>query len=190
MGLNKYIPNNMTHVFIRETTAADIENIFFVEREAFNSNVEANLVKDLLADPSAKPALSLIAFVKDQAVGHILFTTAQLSSIPKVEVSLLAPLAVLPKFQKQGIGGNLIKKGIELLSKSNVDLVFVLGHPQYYQRYGFMPAGKLGFEATYPIPEKDADAWMVLALHTDVIGKVTGRVVCCDALSKPELWRE
>jgi putative acetyltransferase len=161
-----------------------------VEREAFKSNIEANLVRDLLADPSAKPILSLIAFVNKQAVGHILFTTAHLLSVPRVEVSLLAPLAVKPTFQKQGIGGTLIKKGLELLSKSNIALVFVLGHPQYYPRYGFMPAGKLGFEATYQIPEKDAAAWMVLALRPDVIGKVSGRVVCCDALNKPEYWRE
>lgn len=180
----------MAHIYIRETTDADIENILFVEREAFNSNIEANLVKYLLTDPSAKPALSLIAFIKDQAVGHILFTTAHLSSIPPVEASLLAPLAIIPKFQKQGIGGNLIKKGIELLSKSTVDLVFVLGHPEYYPRYGFTPAGELGFEAPYPILEKDADAWMVLALHPDLIGKVAGRVVCCNALNEPQYWRE
>jgi putative acetyltransferase len=185
-----YLRTKMAQICMRETTDADIENILFVEREAFNSNVEANLVKDLLADPSAKPVLSIIAFVKDQVVGHILFTAAHLLSIPKVEVSLLAPLAIIPKFQKQGVGGNLIKKGVELLSKSNVDLVFVLGYPKYYPRYGFIPAGKLGFEASYSIPEKDADAWMVLALRPDLIGKISGRVVCCDALDKPQYWRE
>jgi len=177
-------------MYIRETTDADLKDILFVEREAFNSNKEADLTEDLLADSSAKPLLSLIAYIEDQPAGHILFTKAQLSNTPKVAVSFLAPLAVVPKFQRRGIGGNLIKKGLELLSKANVDLVFVIGHPAYYPRHGFTPASKLGFQATYPIPEEDADAWMVQALRPDIIGSVSGRVVCCDALNKPELWRK
>ena len=177
-------------MYIRETTDADLKDILFVEREAFNSNKEADLTEDLLADPSAKPLLSLIAYIEDQPAGHILFTKAHLSNTPKVAVSFLAPLAVVPKFQRRGIGGNLIKKGLELLSKANVDLVFVIGHPAYYPRHGFTPASKLGFQATYPIPEEDADAWMVQALRPDIIGSVSGRVVCCDALNKPELWRK
>jgi putative acetyltransferase len=178
-------------MYIRETSGADLNDILFVEREAFNSNKEADLTKDMLADPSAKPLLSLIAYVKDHPAGHILFTKAHLlNTQSKVAVSFLAPLAVVPKFQKQGIGGALIKRGLELLSKSGVDLVFVVGHPDYYPRHGFTPAGKLGFEAFCPIPEKDANAWMVQALRPDVIGSVSGKVICCDALNKPELWRE
>ncbi len=177
-------------MYIRETTDADLKDILFVEREAFNSHKEADLTRDMLADPTAKPLVSLLAFIEDQPAGHILFTKAYLSNTPKVAVSLLAPLAVVPKFQRQGIGGNLIKKGLQLLSKANVDLVFVIGHPTYYPQHGFTPASKLGFQATYPIPEKDADAWMVQALRPNVIGSVSGKVVCCDALNKPEHWRE
>ncbi len=177
-------------VDIRETNDADLNDILFVERAAFKSCKEAELTRDLLADSSAKPLLSLMAFVKGEPAGHILFTKAYLSSYPEVAASFLAPLAVVPKFQRQGVGGALVKKGLELLSKSGVDLVFVVGHPQYYPRHGFTPAGKLGFEPTYPIPEKDADAWMVKALRPGVIGSVLGKVVCCDALNKPELWRE
>ncbi len=174
---------------IRETTPADLKDILFVEREAFNSRKEADLTRDLLADPSAKPRLSLLAFVENQPAGHILFTKAHLPSAPNIAVSNLAPLAVVPKFQKQGIGGSLIKKGLELLSKANVDLVFVIGWPNYYPHYGFTPAFKLGFETPFPIPEKDADAWMVQALRPNIIGSVSGRVVCCDVLNNPELWQ-
>ena len=181
----------MWDMYIRETKDADLKDILFVEREAFNSNKEADLTKDMLADPSANPLLSLIAYIEDQPAGHILFTAGRLSNTSrKVAVSFLAPLAVIPKFQRQGIGGSLIKKGLQLLSKSGVELVFVLGHPEYYPRHGFTPAGKLGFEAPYPIPEKHANAWMVQALRPGIIGSVSGEVVCCDALSKPELWRE
>ena len=66
----------------------------------------------------------------------------------------------------------------------------MLGHPWYYPRHGFTPAGILGFEAPFPIPEKDADAWMVQELRSGIIGTVSGKVVCCDALNKPEHWRE
>lgn len=178
-------------MYIRETKDADLNSILFVEREAFNSNREAELTKDLLADPSAKPLLSLMAFIEGQPLGHILFTAARLLNAPrKVAVSFLAPLAVILKFQKQGIGCALVKKGLELLSKSGVELVFVVGHPEYYPRHGFTPAGKLGFETPYPISEKHANAWMIQALRPDVIGSVCGKVICCNALNKPELWSE
>ncbi|MGD6934974.1 MAG: GNAT family N-acetyltransferase [Candidatus Bathyarchaeia archaeon] len=177
-------------MFIRETTPLDLNDILFVEREAFQKQTEADLTRNLLADPTAKPLLSLLAYVENQPAGHILFTKATISKAPNVKVSLLAPLAVVPKFQRQGIGGALIRKGLELLSNQGVDLVFVLGHPTYYPLHGFTPAGKLGFEAPYPIPEKDADAWMVQALKPYVIGSVSGKVSCSDVLNAPEYWRE
>ena len=177
-------------MYIRETTPADLNDILYVEKLAFNREIEANLTRDLLDDPSAKPLISLLAYIDDQPAGHILFTNAHLTNYPSVSVSFLAPLAVIPKCQKQGIGGKLIQIGLQILSKINVDLVFVVGHPQYYPRSGFAPAAKLGFEATYPIPEKQIDAWMVLALRSNIIGKVSGRIICCDTLNKPELWRK
>jgi putative acetyltransferase len=148
-------------------------------------------VKDLLDDPSARPLYSLLAFSDDRPVGHILFTAARLVGPQNdAAISILAPLAVIPEFQKQGVGGMLIKDGLGRLGDAGVDLVFVLGHPEYYPRYGFVPAGERGFEATYPIPEKNAGAWMVQELRPGVIGTVSGRVRCADKLARPEYWRE
>ena len=138
-------------MYIRETTDADLEEILFIEQEAFETN-EAELTKDILDDPSAEPILSLLAFVDKQAVGHILFSKGHLSGNPETSVSVLAPLAVLPSFQRHGIGGKLIKKGLEKLSTNGVDVVFVVGHPEYYTRHGFIPASKLGFKTPFPIP--------------------------------------
>jgi len=178
-------------MIIRETKDTDLKDILFIEREAFKSNKEANLTKEMLADPTAKPLLSLLAIIENQPVGHILFTKAQISNNPnKVSISLLAPLAIIPQYQKQGIGGRLIKKGLEILSKSGVDLVFVLGHPKYYPKYGFTPANTFGIKAPYPIPEEVADAWMIQAFNPNVIGTISGKVICCEALNKPEHWRE
>ena len=180
---------------IRNSTEADLENILMVEQEAFGKKQGAEIVQlvdDLLNDSTAMPLLSLIAENDGQPVGHILFTKVQIegSEIP-VSSAILAPLAVVPDAQAKGIGGKLIDEGLRLLTESGVDLVFVLGHPGYYPRHGFRPkAGALGFEATYPIPEKDADAWMVQELRPDIIGSVQGKVICCNALNKPQYWVE
>jgi len=175
---------------IRETTPADIIDILYVEREAFQRDSEVNITRDMLSDPSAEPCVSLLAFVENQPVGHILFTRGCLEGNPRIGVSFLAPLAVIPKFQKQGIGGALIKEGIKLLSKIGVDLVFVIGHPEYYPRFGFKPASKFGFQPTYPIPSEVVDAWMVLALRLDIIGAISGKIICCDVMNKPEIWHQ
>jgi putative acetyltransferase len=183
--------DTISKLHIREALETDLNNVLTIERLAFGWDKEAELVRDLLNDPSAKPVLSLLAFNEDRAVGHILFTTARLSGTrEKVSMTILAPLAIVPDAQRQGVGGKLIEHGLGLLSESGVDLVFVLGHPKYYPRHGFKPAGRLGFEATYPIPDEHADAWMVQALRPGVIGIVSGKVICADALNKPEYWRE
>jgi putative acetyltransferase len=175
---------------IRETTPKDIKDILHIEGEAFQRDSEVNITRDMLSDPSAKPRISLLAFVKNQPVGHILFTRGYIEGNPRIGVSFLAPLAVIPNFQNQGIGSALIKEGITRLSKMGVDLVFVIGHPDYYPRFGFTPASKLGFQPTYPLPSEVADAWMVLTLRPNIIGATSGKVICCDAMNKPEVWQQ
>ena len=178
-------------MIIREASELELNDVLLVEKEAFGYDKESNLVKDLLSDLSAQPFFSLLAFHDDRAVGHILFTSARLEgSQNDTSISLLAPLAVIPDFQKQGVGGKLVEHGLKHLANSGVGLVFVLGHPDYYPRYGFKPAGVQGFEAPYPIPEEHANAWMVQELHPGVIGNVSGKVRCADVLNKPEHWRE
>lgn len=180
----------LSKMIIRTAQDSDLENILSVERAAFGSMEEADLVCDLLGDASAKPTLSLVAFREDRAVGHILFTKARLAPEAPLSISLLAPLAVVPDAQRQGIGTGLVERGLRLLSESGTDLVFVLGHPRYYPRHGFRPAGVLGFDAPYPIPERNADAWMVLAFRQEDIGAFRGTIRCADKLNKPRYWRE
>ncbi|MCP3869755.1 MAG: N-acetyltransferase [Gammaproteobacteria bacterium] len=177
---------------IREALNSERDIVLSVERAAFGSSEEANLVSDLLDDATAQPLLSLLAFREVRPVGHILFTRALLVPEPQspLNLSILAPLAVLPEDQKQGIGGQLIEQGLEMLLDTGVDLVFVLGYPDYYIRHGFKPAGVLGFDASYPIAPGNADAWMVRALRPGVVGHYRGRVMCAEALNKPEYWVE
>ncbi len=175
---------------IIEHAESEIEQALSVERAAFNSEEEAQLVLELLNDPTAAPAISLLAKQDEIPVGHILFTPARLDPESTSSVYLLAPLAVIPEYQRQGIGGALIDAGLQALRQAGCDLCFVLGHPEYYSRFGFTPAGKLGFDGTYPIPDKNADAWMVYALNPDALADASGRVVCADSLNRPEYWIE
>ncbi len=174
---------------IRSARDEDLERVLAVERAAFGTDAEADLVRALLADPSAQPVLSLIALRGERALGHILFSRAGLEPRVPWSAALLAPLAVAPSAQRQGIGGRLIAAGLSGLA-AGVDLVFVLGHPEYYTRHGFRPAGVLGFTAPYPIPPEHADAWMVQELRPGVIGACQGSVICARALDRPEYWRE
>lgn len=176
---------------IRETTKADNETIYLIEKHAFGEVDEADLTEKLLAEPTAQPLLSLLAFDEDKPVGHILFTKATLTNHEQLSVMILGPLAVMPDYQKQGIGGQLIKEGLRLLQQKHVELVFVLGHIEYYPKHGFKPALPLDFQAPYPVEKGKEDAWMVQALKADFpIEDYAGTVRCCDEFMRPEYWRE
>ncbi|MEA5470698.1 N-acetyltransferase [Spirulina sp. 06S082] len=175
---------------IREALDSDLDDVLLVERLAFGEEAEAELVKNMMHDRSAKPLLSLIALQNEQPVGHILFTKAHLTTDANIAIAILAPLAVVPDAQNQGIGGKLIQEGVERLGRSGVELVFLAGYPAYYSRHGFQPASNLGFEPTYPTPKEYPDAWMVRELRPGAIASFSGKVICCDALNKPEYWRE
>lgn len=179
-----------TNLIIRESNSADLEELLAVERAAFGSEEEAELVRNLLEDPTAEPTLSLLALSEDQPVGHIIFTGVVLDPPLSVQGVILGPLAVIPSFQKVGVGGNLIKEGLKILRSRGVDWVFVLGHESYYPRFGFRPALEQGFEPPYPIPEEFTNAWMALALTPTCITTYKGMVIPCDTFSHPRYWGE
>jgi len=177
-------------ITIREASPTDMEAVLSVIRVAFDADEEAQLVSDLLNDKSAEPVVSLLALQDNKVVGHILFTGARSAPELPASMSILAPLAVAPHAQHKGIGGKLVQHGCHLLSQIGTDLVFVLGHPTYYPRFGFKPAGVLGFDAPYPIPEKNADAWMVKYIREESGAVLRAKIICADALKKPAYWRE
>ena len=118
------------------------------------------------------PILSLVAIENNKLIGHILYTKAVVIQTEiLISAQILAPLAILPEEQKKGIGEKLINEGLRLLKASGTELVFVLGHPAYYPRCGFIPAGEQGFEAPYPIPEEHSGAWMIQELNGDALVK-------------------
>ncbi len=172
---------------IRVAGGGDLDAVSRVERLAFSGEDEAEIVKLLLADPSAQPSLSLLAFSDGEPVGHILFTHAALEPGGPA-AALLAPMAVVPAAQGQGVGGALIRAGLALQRERGVALVFVLGHPGYYPRHGFQPAMPLGLQPPYALSAEHAEAWMVAALAPDLLGAVTGRVVPAAVFRDPAAW--
>jgi predicted N-acetyltransferase YhbS len=177
---------------IRVANHSDRKAILNTHKAAFGHEKGfeiAKLVDDLLEDTTARPSLSLVAVQSGAIIGHILFTKVKITE-SDVTAKILAPLAVLPENQKDGVGQKLISEGLRNLKGSGVELVFVLGHPTYYPRCGFSPAGRQGLEAPYPIPEEHAEAWMVVELNGNHLGKIKGTVQCCKALSEPQHWRE
>ncbi|MEM9419240.1 MAG: N-acetyltransferase [Planctomycetota bacterium] len=147
-------------------TARYQEAIAQTHQQAFGPEKGAEivaLVSALASDETAKPILSLVAQRHNEPVGHILFSKV---TIPghSVEGRILAPLAVLPEHQGQGIGGALIHEGLAKLTRDGVGLVFVLGHTTYYPRFGFKPAAPHGLMAPYPLPPEHQDGWMAQAL--------------------------
>jgi predicted N-acetyltransferase YhbS len=181
-------------VNIRKSVESDKPSIRELHLNAFGEAEGpeiANLVDNMFNDPTGFPMLSLVAEEDNVIVGHILYTNVNV--VPdggELEARLLAPMAVDPDYQNKGIGGQLIKDGFNWLKDSGVDIVFVLGHPRYYPRFGFVPAGENGFEAPYPILEKNAGAWMLYEIYCGVSDRFSGTVKCSNALDRPELWQE
>jgi predicted N-acetyltransferase YhbS len=179
---------------IRRSVPADVDDISTLHVRAFGCDegpVIANLVRDLFDDPGALPLYSFVAADETEITGHILFSRVWIDGPGEnYRAQILAPLAVAPKHQGTGVGSRLIGFGLDELKKAGTELVFVLGHPGYYPRTGFVPALPLGLAAPHRIPAEHADAWMVQFLRGGLAGEVKGCVRCCEALDDPRHWTE
>lgn len=134
---------------IRTETGADYEKVHTLLTRAFPGQEEAILVQRLRADNSFQQELSIVAEENGKITGHIMFSQAALWEGGHAHsVAALAPLAVLPEFQRQGIGGKLIEEGKRRCRSLGYPLVFLFGHPSYYPRYGFVQARNYGMEMT------------------------------------------
>ena len=175
----------------KELERNEILNIHSIAFGEEKGPVIAKLVDDLFDDETAMPILSLVAVDNGKLIGSVLYTKVQITQTEMpIDAQILAPLAIHPDEQRKGIGKALVNEGLNQLKAAGTELVFVLGHPGYYPRCGFVPAGRLGFEAPYPIPEEHADAWMIQELNGDIIGTTTGKVECSRVLNEPQHWRE
>ena len=158
-------------VLIRPETIADPEAIRNVNCLAFGQDAEARLV-DALRD-GGYVRLSLVAEKDGEVVGHILFSDLPIiTKAGTVPALALAPMSVLPAFQRQGIGSALVRRGLEICREHGHRIVIVLGHPDYYPRFGFSVrlAGPLSS------PFGGGESWMALELVPGALAGVVGNV--------------
>lgn len=156
-------------ISIRAEQTQEVEAIRRVNEQAFETAAEADLVDLLRA--RGKLVVSLVACTEDQIVGHIAFSQATIASSLHLRGLGLGPMAVLPSMQKRGIGSGLVRAGLEQCRAKGIDYVIVLGHPQFYPRFGFVPAGRFGIRSAWPVPD---DAFMALELRPDALAGACG----------------
>jgi putative acetyltransferase len=158
-------------LLIRPETAADHEAVRQVHRLAFGRDDEARLVDALREGGFAR--VSLVADNDAQVVGHVLFTDLPIIAEERTVAALaLAPLAVLPAFQRQKIGSALVRRGLELCREQGHRIVVVLGHPDFYHRFGFSSHLTAKLES----PFSGRPSFMAMELVPGALEGVSGRV--------------
>ena len=156
-------------VTVRKKLATDVAAIRLVNESAFDSPTEANRVDKLRT--SCSDVISLVAVCECKVVGHILFTPATLDGYGVVGMGL-APMAVLPAYQRTGIGSQLVRHGLEHVRQSGCPFIIVLGHPEYYPRFGFERASKYRLRSQWEgVPD---EAFMVAVFDREALPKSGG----------------
>lgn len=161
-------------ITIRPETTADHTAVHEVNALAFGREVEARLVEALRQSSDFTPELSLVAVEDGQVVGHILFSPMTIEEQGTSTPALaLAPLAILPEFQKRGIGSSLVRHGLKECKRLGHEIVIVVGHPAYYPRFGFSSARAKGLDVPFEAPD---EAFLVLELVPGALDGVSGMV--------------
>lgn len=169
---------------IRSEYNQDYAGIRDLLQLAFQRENEARLVDAIRSSKGYIPELSLVAEDGDQIAGYIMFSKAWIDREKRImETLVLAPLAVLPKYQKQGIGSMLVQRGLEVIQDLGYPHVFVLGHPGYYPRFGFIPAKERGVSCPYSVPDP---AFMVYEVREKELAGVEGTLVYPPAFNEVE----
>jgi len=161
----------VTSVSVRPERAADVAAIRAVNLAAFGTAIEADLVDALRAE--ATPIISLVADGGDAIVGHILFSPVAIAASAPPRIMGLAPMAVIPARQRQGIGTALVREGLAHCRRLGAAAVVVLGHAEYYPRFGFTPASRFGLTCEYDVPD---DVFMALELEAGSLRGTSGKI--------------
>jgi putative acetyltransferase len=156
---------------VRDETPADRGAVREVNRLAFGRDGEARLV-DALRD-GGYARVSLVAVVDGRVVGHILFSTLPITTVdgPPIEALALAPMAVVPARQRQGVGSALVREGLRACREAGHRAIVVLGHTEFYPRFGFSAALARRLSSPFSGP-----AFMALELTPGALDGVAGEV--------------
>lgn len=165
----------MDGLVIRVETAADVDAVRKLNKKAFKGKDESKLVDALRESEGYMPELAIVAELNGIVVGHILFSPIQIKEGDNAWPALaLAPMSVHPDQQCKGIGTALVKYGLAEALRLGHKLVVVVGHPEYYPRFGFVPAGERGLRLPFECPP---EVFMVLELIPGALTGVGGEIV-------------
>ncbi|MCB9849815.1 MAG: N-acetyltransferase [Phycisphaerales bacterium] len=161
-------------LIVRAESPTDYDAIDQVNDVAFGGDGESRLIRALRNRADFDSGLSLVAEREGVVIGHILFTSIRIDGEGgSTPAQALAPMAVLPDWQNQGIGSRLVRVGLRMCRERRHGIVVVLGHPKYYPRFGFVPAPPIGIAPPFPVSD---DAFMVCALKHGALDNVCGNV--------------
>jgi len=168
---------------VREERPQDYGVIDEIIRHAFGGEEEVRLVRNLRRDGDL--VLSLVSETSATVVGHIGFSRMFIdTSLRLIPALALAPVAVDPDYQNRGIGSSLIKTGLDRCVAAGERIVFVLGHPKYYPRFGFSVEAASTIENPFNAPA----AWMALELSPGALKEISGRARYANAFALPPEW--
>lgn len=168
-------------ITLRYENSRDYKNITRINDLAFGQKNEGILIEHLRKNRDFLPELSIVAEKDGIIIGHILFFPIQIKSKDNSYKSVsLAPMAVLPEYQNQGIGGRLIRYGLEKCRGKGYQSVIVLGHPEYYPRFGFEKASKWDIRPPFEAPD---EAFMAIELIEGGLKGISGVVEYPDEYS-------
>ena len=156
---------------IRAEEERDRAGIRIVNESAFETAAEANLVFALREVIDS--LISLVAEDQGEIIGHIMFSPVTLTGHPELEIMGLAPMAVMPEYQRKGVGSALVRAGLEACKKLEVGAIVVLGHSGYYPRFGFVPSSRFGIHYEHEVPE---NLFMIKELREGYLHGSTGTI--------------
>ena len=161
-------------MIIRIEKQEDYNAVKTLNEIAFGQPDEAELISKLRLNTRYIPELSLVAEENEKIIGHILFTPLEIVNDEIIQSSLaLAPMSVLPEYQGKGIGSALVEAGFQKAKELGFTSVIVLGHPDYYPRFGFLPAEQFDI---HPPVEEWKKAFFAKELVSDALKNISGKV--------------
>jgi putative acetyltransferase len=164
-------PSPAPALLLRPEEPRDWPLVESIHASAFGRRAEAVLVAVLRQQ--VEPLVSLVAESGGAVSGHILFTPVTLEGHTHRRIMGLAPMAVAPALQRTGIGSTLVRSGLEQCRRLSAAAVVVLGHPEYYPRFGFVPAARFGLRSAYDVPE---EVFMALELERGALRGAAGLI--------------
>ena len=167
------------NIIIHKESEQDYKTVFKLIEEAFkkeeySDHKEHFLVERLRKSEVFIPKLSLIAKYQNEIVGYILLTKIKIKNGKEIFDSLaLAPVCVLPKFQGKGVGGKLIKEAHKIAKELGYESIVLLGHQDYYPRFGYKPTYTFGIQLPFDVPKENV---MAIELQENALQNVSGTV--------------